>query len=541
MKAVLYARVSSEKQAEKDLSIKAQIKELRRYAEKHGFDIVNIYIDEAKSARTANRPAFQDMISLAKQKNPPFKAVLVWKLSRFARNREDSILYKSLLKKKGIQLISINERIEDSPSGKMLEGMLEVVDEFYSNNLASDTMRGMKENASRGYLNGGSVTFGYKPKKINVNGNLKTTYELDPNNAPIVRKVFDLCLNVEGAKEISKIINDNYPSKRVWSRNSILNLLHNERYTGSLIWNKRNSEEIVRVKNCHPKIVSYEEFNKVKSLIHKRKPNITHPRVVSSKNILNGLIYCSSCGKLFTSYSAKSGKFHYYICQTRFKSGTNICSQKPLSISKFDNFIINIIKEKIFTPENIEYLIKILNEDIDTSKKENQTKLRIIEKGISDKIARRKKLYDSIETSVLDIGDIAPRLKELNKKISELENNKYFLELESTQDKIPAFTMNELENYIEDFNHILIEGSIAKRKAFISSFIKKIWIDYPTVTIEYTIPINKDDNSNREVLVFTNTGWGGGIRTSALRSRAACPTTRLLPNMKSIIMLSEIL
>lgn len=101
--------------------------------------------------------------------------MLVWKLSRFARNREDSILYKSLLKKKGIQVISINEQIEDSPSGKLLEGMLEVTDEFYSNNLASDTLRGMKENAERGYLNGGGVTFGYKPKKINVNGNLKTT------------------------------------------------------------------------------------------------------------------------------------------------------------------------------------------------------------------------------------------------------------------------------------------------------------------------------------------------------------------------------
>ena len=523
MKAVLYARVSSEKQAEKDLSIKAQIKELRRYAEKHHIEVINIFIDEAKSARTANRPAFQDMISLAKQKNPPFKAVLVWKLSRFARNRKDSILYKSLLKKKGIQLISINEQIEDSPSGKMLEGMLEVVDEFYSNNLASDTMRGMKENAERGYLNGGSITFGYKAKKVKVNGNLKTILKIDPETAPIVKKVFDLCLNGEGAKEISKIINDSYPTKRIWSRNSILNLLHNERYTGSLIWNKNNSQDIVRVKNCHPKIVSYEEFNKVQAVIRKRKPNITHPRTVSSKNILNGLIYCSACGKLFTSYSAKSGKFHYYICQTRWKSGTNICNQKPLRISKFDNFIINIIKDRIFTPENIEYLIKVLNKDIDKSKKENKTKLKIIEKEILDKKSRRKKLYESIEITVLDLHDIAPRLKELNNKIEELEEKKGLLELESTQNKIPEFTQKELNNYIEDFQHILIEGSIAKRKAFISSFIEKIWIDYPTVTIEYTIPINKDDDSNKEVLVFTNAGWGERVRTSESRDQNPLP------------------
>ena len=103
---------------------------------------------------------------------------------------------------------------------------------------------------------------------------------------------------------------------------------------------------------------------KYRNLIYHRKPNITHPKIVSSKNLLNGLIYCSTCEKLYTSYSAKSGKFHYYICQNRFKSGTNICKQKPLSIKKFDNFILDIIKEKIFTTENIEYLIKFLNEDI---------------------------------------------------------------------------------------------------------------------------------------------------------------------------------
>jgi len=298
----------------------------------------------------------------------------------------------SFIKKKGIQLISINEQIENSPSGKMLEGMLEVVDEFYSNNLASDTIRGMKENASRGYLNGGSVTFGYKPKKINVDGNLKTTYVIDPENATIVRKSFELCLNGEGAKDIAKILNSSYPSKRIWSRNTILNILHNERYTGSLIWNEKNINEIIRVKDCHPKIVTYEEFNKVQALIHSRKPNITHPRVVSSRNLLNGLIYCSSCGKSFTSYSAKSGKFHYYICQTRLKSGTNACNQRPLNITKFDNFIINTIKEKIFTPENINYLIKLINEDILKFKKENQAKLKIIEKDVSNKKIRRKKI-----------------------------------------------------------------------------------------------------------------------------------------------------
>ena len=122
MNVAVYARVSSEKQAEKDLSLPAQLKALRDYALKRNWTIVEEFIDAAESARTADRPAFQKMITEAKQKNPPFNIILVWKLNRFARNREDSIIYKSLLRKRGIQIISINENLDDGPTG-LLKGL----------------------------------------------------------------------------------------------------------------------------------------------------------------------------------------------------------------------------------------------------------------------------------------------------------------------------------------------------------------------------------------------------------------------------------
>jgi len=121
--------VSSEKQAETDLSIAAQLKALRRYALDRDWEVYREFVDEAESARTANRPAFKDMIALAKQREKPFDAILVWKLSRFARNREDSIIYKSLLRKYGISVISMNEQVDESPAGMLLEGMIEVFDE----------------------------------------------------------------------------------------------------------------------------------------------------------------------------------------------------------------------------------------------------------------------------------------------------------------------------------------------------------------------------------------------------------------------------
>ena len=117
MRAAIYARVSSDRQ-DVDLSISAQLKALREYAIKNGHTVIKEYVDEAESGRTAARPAFREMIGTAKLKHPPFDMILVWKLSRFARNREDSIIYKSLLRKQGIQVVSINEPIEDTPHWK---------------------------------------------------------------------------------------------------------------------------------------------------------------------------------------------------------------------------------------------------------------------------------------------------------------------------------------------------------------------------------------------------------------------------------------
>lgn len=151
MKVALYARVSSEGQ-DVDLSISAQIRALRDYAGKHEYQIVREFIDEAESGRTADRPAFREMIALAKIHPPAFEGILVWKMNRFSRSRIDSITYKKLLRDRGVRVISINEPLDDSPAGQLLEGVIESVDEFYSANLGQDIKRGMRETARRGFF-----------------------------------------------------------------------------------------------------------------------------------------------------------------------------------------------------------------------------------------------------------------------------------------------------------------------------------------------------------------------------------------------------
>ena len=153
MKAAIYSRVSSDSQ-DVELSIFGQIRALKDFAAKHGYEITREYVDEAESGRNTNRPAFREMISVAKAHNPPFEAILVWKLNRFARNRIDSATFKKLLRDRGIKVVSINEPLEDSPSGRLLEGVIETIDQFYSENMGEDIRRGMRENATRGFYNG---------------------------------------------------------------------------------------------------------------------------------------------------------------------------------------------------------------------------------------------------------------------------------------------------------------------------------------------------------------------------------------------------
>ena len=150
MKAVIYARFSSEKQNE--ASIEGQLRECLQYAEYNNIQVVGNYIDRAQSAKTDHRPEFQYMIKDSYKHE--FDCIIVWKLDRFARNRYDSAYYKNVLKKNGVRVISAKETISQGAEGILLESLLEGMAEFYSAELAEKVKRGMTENALKAKSNG---------------------------------------------------------------------------------------------------------------------------------------------------------------------------------------------------------------------------------------------------------------------------------------------------------------------------------------------------------------------------------------------------
>jgi site-specific DNA recombinase len=301
MRAALYARVSSDSQ-DVDLSISAQVRALREYAAKQGYEVVREFVDEAESGRSVRRPSFREMISLARRPNKPFERILVWKYSRFARRREDSILYKAMLKKAGVQVVSINEPFDDTPTGRLMEAIIESLDEFYSDNLGEEVTRGMRESAARGFYLSSKAPYGYRKAKVRDGNKERTKLELDSNEAGIVADIFDGIINGRGLTETVKELNTKGvpgPKGKGWGKTGVYTILTNEIYTGVFVWgnNSKRGNEPVRTQNACLAIIDRSTFLKVQDLMKERMPKRTHPRRIASPFLLSGIAYCGYCGK----------------------------------------------------------------------------------------------------------------------------------------------------------------------------------------------------------------------------------------------------
>ena len=189
--AALYARVSSDRQ-DVDLSVAAQLRALRDYAQKNGYLVAREYVDEAESGRIADRPEFRKMIDEASKPNAPFQEILVWKSSRFTRKRENAVAFKSMLRRKGVRVVSITEHADDTPTGKLMEAIIESVDEFYSENLAQEVVRGMRESASRGFWVSSYAPFGYNRVMVQDGPKKRPALQPDPDASHIVKRIFDM-------------------------------------------------------------------------------------------------------------------------------------------------------------------------------------------------------------------------------------------------------------------------------------------------------------------------------------------------------------
>ena len=402
-----------------------------------------------------------------------------------------------MLRKRGIRVTSITEHADDSPTGKLMGAIIESLDEFYSENLAQEVLRGMREAASRGFWVSTYAPYGYRKVQVQDGSRKRPKLELDPPADGVVRRIFQMALLGTGTLDITKTLNKEglvSPQRGRWTKTTIHRILTNETYTGTLVWGTRAKDSVppVRVEDAFPTIISKGEFEQVAAILESKAPAKIHPRRSASPYLLSGIVKCETCGKALTAHEAKSGQFTYYVCHSLLKQGQGACDTPRLNSKRFERMIIENIRENILTESNIRELVRLVNEELDSVIREQRERVEAIDEELTEIRRRMDRLWVAVETTDLEINDILLRIREHKERQEKLE-----IAADEAR-AILAVRMQGLGDaetiaaYVREMSDFLMESELTETRAFIRSFVKEIGVVPGKATIRYTIPMPKD-------------------------------------------------
>lgn len=467
--AVIYARYSSDRQNE--MSIEGQLAECRKYAEEHEMFIVREYVDRALTATSDKRPSFLQMIK--DSDDHTFEVVLVYQLDRFSRNMNQSGYYKTILENNGVQVVSAKEFISSDSSGAITEGVLMAVNEWFSRQLSEKVSRGMYQNAAQFKYNGGALTFGYA---IDADRH----YVLDPKTAPLVKEAFER--TAEG--ETSKAIMDDFNSRgikttrgRSFTKNSLQNILRNERYKGTYIFGE------ARYPNAIPRIVSDELFEEVQEVLAMRGRG---HRKGKKEYLLTGKLYCGHCNTKMvgTSGTSRNGDTHrYYFCP----NAPVKCDKKNPKKEEIEAMVLEICRGMLTDDVVEEIVAAVIRQNNDDQESPELIRIRSDIKATELKI---NKILDQIENGV-NSSRVAERL---NERETELEELKRLLKKEEAKQRYidPEIARGFIETLRGNGRRDPIYD-----KLLIRTFVDRIYLydDHIRILMTYSGAQGKADNN----------------------------------------------
>ena len=399
--AVIYARYSSERQTEQ--SIEGQLHVCNEFAQRNDIRIVDTYIDRAMTGTNDNRADFQRMLKDSVKK--AWDYVLVYKLDRFSRNKYEMAMHKKTLKDNGIKLLSAMENIPDTPEGIILESLLEGMAEYYSAELSQKVRRGMNETRHKGNFTGGHILFGYKVENHKV--------LINEDEAQIVKKLF---LDFASGRLITEILQELRDTGilyrgKPFARNTLYNLIKNEKYSGKYIYNGETFT------NIYPQIIPDELFETVRNKVENNKYGKHKPNVVY---LFKNKLKCGYCGHSVNSDAgtSKNGTImRYYKCSGKRISKT--CPLKPIRKELLEDLVVNAIIDTFATNDLIVTIAKRIIE-VRNKRLENDSILNLINKDISKIDNKIANIMTAIESGIFTTST-KTHLEELEKQKEELE------------------------------------------------------------------------------------------------------------------------
>ncbi len=425
IRAALYLRVSTGRQAESDLSIPDQRRQADAYCAAKGWQVVSEYLEPGQSATDDRRPEFQRMMDAASERPAPFDVVLVHSFSRFFRDQFQLEFYVRRLAKADVRLVSITQDLGDDPMSNMIRQIMALFDEYQSKENAKHTLRAMNENARQGFWNGALPPIGYRIVAAEQRGaKTKKKLEIDPIHAETVRLIYRLALRGEGdsgpmgLKTITKYLNARDIRTRDggrWGIAAVHQVLTRTTYIGEHRFNTRDHKtrrpkpETEHAVMAVPLIITEPEWKAVQAHLKSRSPQWTAPRTVSGPTLLTGICFCAACGGAMTLRTGKSGQYRYYTCSTRARQGNTGCGGTTVPMAKLDKAVADHLEDRLLDPRRLTVLLgEVLDrrEEYVERRRGHITELR---KRAADADAKLVRLYEAIENGVADIGD--PALK----------------------------------------------------------------------------------------------------------------------------------
>jgi len=495
MNAVIYARYSSDNQREE--SIEGQLRECNEFAKKKGYTVVKTYADRAISGKRAdNRPQFQQMISDSKQGG--FDFIIVWKIDRFSRDKYESVIYKTTLKKSNISVISATEPIDDSPEGKLMESIFEGFSEYFLSDLTLKTSRGMTENILNGKYNGGVMTFGYIIDD-------ERHFQIDHDRAEIVTDIFKKYASGESIKSIVdelkaqgiKTLKGKEPTY-----NFVNCMLNNRRYLGEYRFKDTVNS------NAIPPLVTPDIFEKCQQRLSENIQKPASFKIVEDKYLLTGKIFCGHCNSPMTGASATSKDrtiYRYYQC---VNSKKKTCAKKRENKEFIENIVVDTAM-KIFGNKSL--MKRIVDTCFDLQ---------------STKSARLPTLKSQLKQTKNEIENVMKAIKAgiftktTKSTLERLEQEQETLEIAIAQEKIerPIISKEQIKFWLNKFSKTDITDAEQKQR-LVDIFVNSVYVYDDKMVIVFNYKDGEKCVSYDEVTKASKGKGGKGDCSSMLKLR----------------------
>ena len=496
-RVAVYARVSTTRQAEADLSIPDQIQQAHTWCELNGMTLVRRYVEPGASGTDENRPIFQEMLADARTKPRPFDIVLVHSLSRFCRDQYTYAVATKDLTRAGITLLSLTQPLGDNPIDQLVSTFLVGFDAYQSRENGKHTSRAMKENARQGFWNGSPPPFGYRTVEAGRRGEkVKKALTIFEPEAEVVRRVFAMYLGLEGRQYGIKAIVNQLSAENLrfrskpFATSNVHRILKQETYAGSHWFNVREaksgktrprSEWVAMEVPC---IIERALFDRVQALLADRNPKKTPPRVVTGPILLTGVAVCAACGSGMTLRTGKFNRYRYYTCAGRAQKGPTKCEGCSVPMDGLDTLVLDQLADCVFQPDRLTDLLRGYLHQSKDAEHERRQRLGRLKADLTETEGAIQQLLAMVENHLMELDDpaLAERLTQHKLRRSRLRDEIALANSASGTGSL-SITPAKLDRLANVMREALKTGPIEFRRNYLRMFVHRIVVSRREVRI----------------------------------------------------------